>query len=118
MRHPNKGLRPDPPMKTVDGSGSARGDTADAAVAPSSKRRRPTFGPCEHGVKPRSRCVKCVGCEHGRQRHTCKECGGTSVCGHGKLRHRCKECGGASVCAHGRLRYRCKECMGEAAAKW
>ena len=52
MRHPNKGLRPDPPMKTVDGSGSARGDTADAAVAPSSKRRRPTFGPCVHGVKP------------------------------------------------------------------
>ena len=57
-------------------------------------------------------------CEHRRQRHTCKECGGTSVCGHGKLRHRCKECGGASVCAHDRLRYRCKECLGEAAAKW
>ena len=35
-----------------------------------------TKGPCEHGVKYRSRCKVCGACPHGRQRHGCKECGG------------------------------------------
>ena len=74
------------------------------------KRAPPTKGPCEHGVKPRSRCKVCSACPHGKQRSRCKECGGASICEHGRQRYRCKECGGAEICEHGRQRYRCKEC--------
>ena len=69
---------------------------------------------CEHGRQKQS-CKECGGssvCEHGRQRSTCKECGGSSVCEHGRHRFVCKECGGASICEHGRQRSRCKECGG------
>ena len=69
-----------------------------------------TKGPCEHGVKYRSKCKVCSGCPHGRQRHRCKECGGASICEHGRRRHDCKECGGASICEHGRRRCKCKDC--------
>ena len=116
--------------KTVDGVGSGRGDATDAAVAPSSTRRRPTFGPCEHGVKPRSKCKVCSACPHGKWRKFCKACGGGafcehavvkyscvkcaggSVCPHGRRRTRCRECGGGSMCEHRRQRHRCKECGG------
>ena len=40
------------------------------------KRAPPTKGPCEHGVKTRSKCKVCSACPHGRQRSVCKECGG------------------------------------------
>ena len=49
-------------------------------------------------------------CEHGRQRHGCKECGGAGICEHGRVRSVCKECGGAGICEHGRVRSVCKEC--------
>ena len=49
-------------------------------------------------------------CPHGRQRSTCKECGGASICEHGRERPKCKECGGASICEHGRLRRICPIC--------
>ena len=52
------------------------------------------------------------GCEHGRVRSKCKECGGASICEHGRQRSLCKECGGGSICEHGRVRSRCKECGG------
>ena len=58
------------------------------------KRAPPTKGPCEHGVKYRSRCKVCSACPHGRQRSLCKECGGRSICEHGRQRYQCKECGG------------------------
>ena len=76
------------------------------------KRAPRTKGPCEHGVKHRSRCKVCSACPHGKQRSKCKECGGASICEHGRLRYRCKECGGASICEHGRERSTCKECGG------
>ena len=76
------------------------------------KRAPPTKGPCEHGVKPRSKCKVCSACPHGRLRRQCKECGGAAICKHGRVRSRCKECGGASICEHGRRRYQCKECGG------
>ena len=94
------------------------------------KRAPPTKGPCEHGVKYRSKCKVCSACPHGRERYKCKECGGASICEHGRQRSRCKECGGASIykhgrershwkkcggvsiCEHGRRRSRCKECHG------
>ena len=77
------------------------------------KRAPPTKypkGPCEHGVKPRSKCKVCGACPHGRQRSKCKECGGQGICEHGRQRHRCKECGGSQICEHGRERSNCKEC--------
>ena len=70
----------------------------------------PTKGPCEHGVKYRSRCKVCGACPHGKRRSRCKECGGASICEHGRRRSQCKECGGASICEHGRERSKCKEC--------
>ena len=70
------------------------------------------FGPCEHGVKPRSNCKVCIACPHGRRRSKCKECGGASICEHGRQRPKCKECGGSGICEHGRQRYNCKECGG------
>ena len=33
-------------------------------------------------------------CPHGRQRHACKECGGSGICEHGRQRRFCKDCGG------------------------
>ena len=76
------------------------------------KRAPPTKGPCEHGVKYRSKCKVCGACPHGRQRRECKECGGSAICEHGRVRSQCKECGGASICEHGRERCQCKECGG------
>ena len=52
------------------------------------------YGPCEHGVKYRSKCKVCGACPHGRQRRECKECGGSAICEHGRVRSQCKECGG------------------------
>ena len=69
---------------------------------------------CEHG-RQRSTCKECGGisiCEHGRRRTMCKECGGGSICEHGRERRRCKECGGSGLCEHGRRRSTCKECGG------
>ena len=76
------------------------------------KRAPPTKGPCEHGVKQRSRCKVCSACPHGRQRRQCKECGGSQICEHGRQRRQCKECGGSSICENGRRRSTCKECGG------
>ena len=70
------------------------------------------YGPCEHGVKHRSRCKVCSACPHGRWRSRCKECGGASICKHGRERYKCKECGGGAICEHGRQRSNCKECGG------
>ena len=47
-------------------------------------------------------------CEHGKQKHQCKECGGSSICEHGRMKTTCKECGGSSICEHGRRKTTCK----------
>ena len=36
------------------------------------KRAPRTKGPCEHGVKYRSRCKVCSACPHGKRRSQCK----------------------------------------------
>ena len=86
----------------------------DGAKQGTKRKRAPRTkypkGPCEHGVKQRSRCKVCSACPHGRRRNECKECGGASICEHGRIRRQCKECGGASICEHGRRRSQCKEC--------
>ena len=85
----------------------------DATKKGTKRKRAPyTKGPCEHGVKPRSKCKVCSACPHGRQRSKCKECGGASICVHGRERYYCKECGGGGICVHGRQRSHCKECGG------
>jgi hypothetical protein len=48
-------------------------------------------------------------CEHGRQKHKCKDCSPKSFCRHGRLKGRCKDCG-AGYCQHGRQKDRCKDC--------
>ena len=46
--------------------------------------------PCSH----KRECTGCSkNCEHGRQRYSCKECGGGGICEHGRRRGYCKECG-------------------------
>ena len=91
------------------------------------KRAPHTKGPCEHGVKYRSRCKVCSACPHGRQRYQCKECGGASICEHGRVRSHARSAVGCNLrarssalyarvrgayCEHGRERRRCKECGG------
>ena len=68
-------------------------DDVDAAEQVTKRKRAPrTKGPCEHGVKQRSRCKVCSACPHARRRTQCKECGGGSICEHGRQRSKCKEC--------------------------
>ena len=81
-------------VEASDGDGAKQGHEAEES--PSTK------GPCEHGVKYRSKCKVCGACPHGRQRSKCKECGGSSICEHGRRRSICKECGGSRICEHGR----------------
>ena len=85
-----------------------------AAAAPDNKRKRgrPSFGPCPHGVRPRSKCKTCGACPHGRRPRQCKDCGGAGICVHGRVKYYCADCGGASVCIHGRQKYSCRECGG------
>ena len=51
-------------------------------------------------------------CEHNRQKHKCKECGGSGICKHSRQKNFCKECGGSQICEHGRQKTDCKECGG------
>jgi hypothetical protein len=64
---------------------------------------------CDHGL--RTRCCKTHGtkyfCEHGRQKHQCKECG-TGYCHHNRQKYQCKECG-TGYCIHGRQKLRCRD---------
>ena len=71
-------------------------EEAEDASSKGTKRKRapPTKGPCEHGVKYRSKCKVCSACPHGKRRSQCKECGGGSICEHGRIRSRCKDCRG------------------------
>ena len=72
--------------------------TADDATRKGEKRKGAprTKGPCEHGVKPRSKCKVCSACPHGKRHRDCKECGGSGICEHGRIRSKCKECRAAN----------------------
>ena len=94
----------------MEGSESEEEDKDATKKGVKRKRAPRTKGPCEHGVKPRSRCKVCCACPHGKWRRFCKECGGAAICQHGRQRSKCKECGGGSICVHARIRSRCKEC--------
>jgi hypothetical protein len=73
-----------------------------------------SYNKCEHG-RQKHQCKDCGGsgiCEHGKNKYTCKECGGSGICEHGRQKHLCKECGGSAICEHGRNKSQCKECGG------
>ena len=102
------------PVPDIDGADVDEKRREESTTKGTKRKRAPPTkypkGPCEHGVKHRSKCKVCNACPHGRQRFRCKECGGASICKHGRERYKCKECGGAGICEHGRRRYDCKEC--------
>ena len=57
-------------------------DDGDGANQGTKRKRAPrTKGPCEHGVKPRSRCKVCSACPQYDARG-----GGASICEHGRIR--------------------------------
>ena len=88
--------------------GRASEEEEDASNKGTKRKRAPhTKGPCEHGVKQRSKCKVCSACPHGKRRSRCKECGGGSICEHGRQRSQCKECGGSQICEHDRQRPQC-----------
>jgi len=73
-----------------------------------------THKKCEHG-KQKATCKDCGGsafCKHGKRKATCKECGGSAFCEHGKQKATCKNCGGSSICKHGKKKSQCKDCGG------
>ena len=72
------------------------------------------------------KCIDCTAskqggkslCEHGLQKHKCKECGGKSLCHHHIQKSRCVKCfkeglRPSGLCEHGREKWRgCRECDG------
>jgi hypothetical protein len=71
---------------------------------------------CDHG-KQKHICKLCGGkniCMHKVQMNQCRLCGGKGICEHGKVRWQCAQCGGASMCQHGKRKVRCIDCGGSA----
>ena len=70
---------------------------------------------CVHG-KNKYSCRECGGklfCIHGRQKPQCRDCGqGSAICEHNRRKSTCKECIGTSICEHLHLKTTCKECKG------
>ena len=64
------------PVADDDGINGEDGTTPSEGKGAKRKRAPRTKGPCEHGVKYRSKCKVCSACPHGRRRTRCKECGG------------------------------------------
>lgn len=67
---------------------------------------------CEHGKQPHQ-CKDCGGasiCEHGVFKIACKNCDDSGICRHGRREYTCIDCRGKGVCCHNKVRYRCKEC--------
>ena len=89
------------PVADDDGIHGEGGKKTDLEGKGAKRKRAPPTkypkGPCEHGIKHRSKCKMCSGCPHGRQRSKCKECGGSGICEHGRVRSQCKECGGSQI---------------------
>ena len=75
-------------VSVAEMEGSESKEEEKDATKKGTKRKRapPAKGPCEHGVKYRSKCKVCSACPHGKWRRYCKECGGASICQHGRIR--------------------------------
>jgi hypothetical protein len=91
---------------------------APAKKAPVKKKPKPAKKvrvrkKCPHG-RQKGSCRECGGsgfCDHGRHKNQCRECGGSGFCVHGRQKGSCKECGGSGFCDHGRKKGSCLECM-------
>jgi len=101
------------PVPNIDGA-DVDEKRRDESTTKGTKRKRapPTKGPCEHGVKPRSRCKVCSACPHGRQRSNAR-----SAVGHHSVSTvvsalSARSAVGQAFCEHGRRRSQCKECGG------
>ena len=66
---------------------------------------------CEHDLN-KSECKVCNKCPHGKLKHRCIDCGGSSICEHKQIRARCVVCGGSQICEHNRRKYDCIDCKG------
>ena len=66
-------------------------------------------------IEPVKKTIK--KCEHGREKYSCKDCGGSGICEHGKRKRQCKDCGGSGICEHGKQKASCKDCGGSALCK-
>jgi hypothetical protein len=53
---------------------------------------------CRELMKKAQKCRVARKCEHGRNKHICKDCG-TGHCQHGRQKHQCKDCG-TGYCQH------------------
>ena len=74
----------------IDGA-DADENRRDESTKKGTKRKKAPrhHGPCEHGVKYRSKCKVCSKLARTAvTRSQCKECGGASICEHGRQRHR------------------------------
>ena len=118
------------PVPDIDGADADENRRDESTTKGTKRKRAPhTKGPCEHGVKPRSKCKVCGACPHGRRRSQCKECGGSqyastvvgalsarSAVGHNmRARSSALSVQGVrwvTICEHGRERSQCKECGG------
>ena len=118
------------PPADDDGINGEDGTTPSEGKGAKRKRAPRTKGPCEHGVKYRSKCKVCSACPHGRRRSQCKECGGcwnlrarssALICARSAVGHQSASTvvsalvqgvRWGSICEHGRERSKCKECGG------
>ena len=61
------------PVPNIDGADVDEKRRDESTTKGTKRKRAPnTKGPCEHGVKYRSKCKVCSACPHGRKRHNCK----------------------------------------------
>ena len=57
------------PVPDIDGADADENRRDESTTKGTKRKRAPhTKGPCEHGVKPRSKCKVCGACPHGRRR--------------------------------------------------
>ena len=68
------------PVPDIDGA-DADENRRDESTTKGTKRKRAPMhhGPCEHGVKPRSKCKVCSACPHGRRRSSARSAVGHNM---------------------------------------
>ena len=84
-------------VEASDGDGEKQGTKR--------KRAPPTKGPCEHGVKHRSRCKVCSACPHGRRRSSARSAVGHQSASTVVCALSARSAVGHRICEHGRERY-------------
>ena len=61
------------PVPDIDGADADENRRDESTTKGTKRKRAPKHhGPCEHGVKPRSKCKVCGACPHGRRRSSAR----------------------------------------------